>query len=90
MCKKALHVIQEQGTTPEGSGEVWLAVQGADWRKEMKHGKNPTVKQKKLMQKWGLNAKEWLVCKDTSTELVVVHRHTDTVRTIGKEQNNDR
>ncbi len=56
----------------------------------MKHGKKPTVKQGKLMQKSGLNAKEWLVSKDTSTELVVVHRHTDTVRTIGKEQNNDR
>lgn len=50
----------------------------------MKHGKNPTVSQKKLMASWGLNAKEWLVSKDTSTEMVVVHRHTDTVRTIQK------
>lgn len=52
----------------------------------MKHGKNPTVNQKKLIASWGLNCKEWLVSKDTSTELVVVHRHTDTVRTIEKRR----
>lgn len=50
----------------------------------MKHGKNPTVNQKKLMKSMGLNYKEWLVSKDTPTVMVVVHRHTDTVRTIEK------
>lgn len=52
----------------------------------MKHGKKPTVRQMKLMKEWGMNPKEWFVSKDTSTELVVVHRHTDTVRTIRKER----
>lgn len=50
----------------------------------MKHGKKPTAEQRKLMQVWGLNPREWLVCKDTSTEMEVVHRHTDTKRTIRK------
>lgn len=51
----------------------------------MKHGKKPTVAQCKLMQKWGLNHENWLVVKDTSTEMVVVHRHSDsTIKTIPK------
>lgn len=52
----------------------------------MKHGKNPTASQKKYMASWGLNAKEWLVSKDTPDKMVVVHRHTDTVRTVIKER----
>lgn len=51
----------------------------------MKHGKNPTVKQKKLIHKWGLNAENWLVERDTNEELVIVHRLTDQKRTIRKE-----
>lgn len=52
----------------------------------MKHGKRPTVAQKKLMQQWGLNAADWLVVKDTPGEMVVVHRHSDkTTKTIPKE-----
>ena len=49
------------------------------------HGKNPTVKQRKLMQKWKLDPTMWLVAKDTPTEMVLVHRYSDrTTKTIHK------
>lgn len=50
----------------------------------MKNGKRPTVKQKKLMTQWHLNYDNWLVVKDTSTEMVIVHRDTGRTRTIVK------
>ena len=50
----------------------------------MKHGKNPTVKQKKILKDYGLNYENWLIVKDNSFEMVIVHRHTDTTRTIKK------
>ncbi len=43
----------------------------------MKHGKKPTVAQRKLMQKWKLDASMWLVVKNTPTEMHLVHRHFD-------------
>ena len=52
----------------------------------MKHGKNPTVKQKKLMTAWHLNCENWLVVKDTSTEMVIVHRDTGVQRAIPKRR----
>lgn len=52
----------------------------------MKHGKKPTVAQRKMIAKSGLNTENWFVVKDTPEELVIVHRHSDkTVRTIHKE-----
>lgn len=51
----------------------------------MKHGKKPTYEQRKLMAEWGLNTHDWLVIKDTSTEMVVVNRYSDqAIRTIPK------
>ena len=51
----------------------------------MKNGKKPTYEQRKLLKEWGLNTYDWLVVKDTSTEMVVVHRYSDqTTRTIPK------
>ena len=51
----------------------------------MKHGKKPTLAQRKLIQKWGLDSANWLVVKDTPTEMVLVHRHSDTTtKTIPK------
>ena len=41
----------------------------------MKHGKKPTREQRKLLQKWKLNSEDWLVERETSTELVLIHRH---------------
>lgn len=52
----------------------------------MKHGKKPTVQQRKLMQQWKLDPAAWLVYKDTPTEMYLVHRHSDkTTRIILKE-----
>ena len=51
----------------------------------MKHGKRPTVAQRKLMQKWNMDPAVWLVVKDKPTEMVLVHRYSDkTTRTIQK------
>lgn len=51
----------------------------------MKHGKKPTREQKKLLQQWKLDPAVWLVTKDTSTELHLVHRYSDkTTRIIPK------
>ena len=44
----------------------------------MKHGKNPTLRQKKLMQAARLN-------KDTTEEMIIQNRITDRVRMIRKE-----
>ena len=43
----------------------------------VKHGKKPTVAQRKLMVKWHMDAAMWLVVKDTPAEMVLVHRHFD-------------
>ena len=37
-----------------------------------------------LMTKLHLNYENWLVIKDTSTEMVIVHRATNRTRTIVK------
>lgn len=51
----------------------------------MKHGKKPTRVQMKLMVKWKLDPAMWLVSKDTTTEMVLVHRHFDNrTKTIQK------
>lgn len=52
----------------------------------MKHGKKPTVAQKKLMVKWRLDPTMWLVVKDTPQRMELVHRWSDrTRRVIPKE-----
>lgn len=52
----------------------------------MKHGRKPTVAQKKLLQKWKLDPADWLVVKDLPTEIHIQHRHFEkTVKTIHKE-----
>lgn len=51
----------------------------------MKHGKNPTRKQKMIMQAARLNYENWLVVKDTAVEMVIQNRQTDRTRTIRKE-----
>lgn len=55
----------------------------------MKHGKKPTAKQRKLLQKWKLKPEDWLITKDTPEEMHLVHRYSDkTTRIIHKEKNN--
>lgn len=48
----------------------------------IKHGQKPTVAQMKLMVKWKLDPTMWMVSKDTSTEMVLVHRHFDNTKKI--------
>ena len=48
----------------------------------MKHGKNPTREQRKLMQKWRLDSSMWLVVKDTPDRMELVHRHFDNTKKI--------
>lgn len=40
----------------------------------MKNGKKPTLAQKKFLKEKGLIPENWLVVKDTSTELIVISR----------------
>ena len=48
----------------------------------MKHGVKPTREQRKLLQKWKLDTYNWLVVKDTPTEMVLVHRNFDSIKRI--------
>ena len=48
----------------------------------MKNGKNPTLAQRKLMQKWKLDSSMWLVVKDTPDRMELVHRHFDKTKKI--------
>lgn len=51
----------------------------------MKAGKKPTVNQRKFIKGNRLNPENWLVVKDTPSEMVLVHRHFDNkTRTIKK------
>ena len=52
----------------------------------MKHGTKPTREQRKLMMKWNTNTYDWLVERETSTELVLVHKHFENkTKIIPKE-----
>ena len=52
----------------------------------MKHGKKPTVAQRRMMDKHGLGSGMWLVVKDTPQRMELVHRWSDrTRRVIPKE-----
>lgn len=53
----------------------------------MKHGIKPTYEQRKTIQNAGLDPHEWLVVKDTPTEMVLTHRTSDrTIQIIYKER----
>lgn len=50
----------------------------------MKHGKNPTLKQKKELTKHKLNYENWLVVKDTPKVLEIVNRNSNKTKIIKK------
>ncbi|PWV90242.1 hypothetical protein DFQ01_14418 [Paenibacillus cellulosilyticus] len=50
----------------------------------MKHGKNPTRRQKMGIQAAGLTSDNWLVVKDLPGEMTIVHRLIDQTRVIFK------
>lgn len=51
----------------------------------MKHGKRPTVRQKKFLKSMRRNPDNWLVVKDNNEQMVIVHRDTGKVQTIYKQ-----
>lgn len=50
----------------------------------MKAGKKPTRQQRVFIKSNRLNPENWLVERNTATEMVLVHRHFDKTRTIKK------
>lgn len=50
----------------------------------MKNGKRPTVAQMEIMQKAGLDPREWLVTKNLSDSISIVHRQTGQQKVIKK------
>ncbi|MBQ8515615.1 MAG: hypothetical protein IJ496_09485 [Ruminococcus sp.] len=50
----------------------------------MKNGKRPTRAQKMPIQSLGFQPDNWLISKNTSTEMVIVHRFTGRTRVIPK------
>ena len=52
----------------------------------MKSGRKPTRNQRKFIEAHRLDAANWLVVKDTPSEMVLSHRHSDaTTKVIQKE-----
>lgn len=51
----------------------------------MKNGKKPTRRQREVIKSKRLNAANWLVVKDTSIELELVHRRTGSKKIIHKD-----
>lgn len=56
----------------------------ADCEDDMKHGKAPTVAQKKLLKAKHLDPANWLVERDTPEQMVIIHRFGQSVRVIRK------
>ena len=48
----------------------------------IKHGKKPTRSQRIFITSKRLNSDNWLVVKDTTTEMVLVHKHFDGKKRI--------
>ena len=51
----------------------------------MKHGKNPTRRQREYIASLRLNPDNWLVCKDTPDELILEHKYSGSIKVIRKE-----
>lgn len=41
----------------------------------MKSGKRPTLRQKKEMERNSIDPMQWLVVKDTTDEMLLIHRY---------------
>lgn len=48
----------------------------------IKHGKRPTVSQRKLIQSKGLDPTVWFVVKDLPDRIELVHRYSDRTKRI--------
>lgn len=52
----------------------------------MRHGKRPTLAQKKRIKALRLDPDNWLVVKDSQTEFVIVHKVSGNARTWDKRK----
>lgn len=52
----------------------------------MRRPKKPTYAQKVLIKSWRLNPDNWMVRADTVDKLVIINRHTDTIKEIMKKK----
>lgn len=50
----------------------------------MKRGTRPTRAQKILISGYRLSPENWLVTSESKESITIVHKHTDTVRTLKK------
>ena len=51
----------------------------------MKNPKKPTVRQRKLIESYkNYNSDNWLINKDTSSEMNIIHRKTGTKKILHK------
>jgi len=50
----------------------------------MRQGKRPTRQQKVFISGLRLSPYNWLVISDTKESITIIHRHTNTIRTIKK------
>lgn len=51
---------------------------------DMKHGKAPTVNQKKFIRENGLKPETWLVERETQTEMILLSRNSKSKRILKK------
>lgn len=50
----------------------------------MKRGKSPTRAQKILISSYRLQPVNWLVAAEKKESLAIIHKHTNTMRTLKK------
>lgn len=50
----------------------------------MKYGRRPTRRQREMIKQRRLDPHNWLIVKDTPTEMVIAHRVSGLVRVIRK------
>ena len=48
-------------------------------------GTRPTKRQAIFLQEHRLNSQNWLICKDTPTEMIIRHRKSGKERTLKKQ-----
>ena len=52
----------------------------------MKHGRKPTVAQRKYIQSLRLNPENWLVVRDNNDEFVIRHRLSDKEKKLPRRE----
>ena len=55
----------------------------------MRHGKKPTKAQREFLRSYNLASEDWLIVKNTSTEMELISRFTGRKRIIPKRSKND-